>query len=281
MMIDEQHFRGRARSMARRINRLPLKAKMYAFAQLCRLRRQIAGGESARNYLRHRELWHRGIARELAWWQDYLADDPVGRRWQLEAQDAMYPVTDPFLLHHLGGAAEAKLRIIDVGAGPITKIGYTLPGKVLEIVPIDPLAPYYSRLLKRNNIRLPVRTIVGDGESLLEKFKPQSFDFAYACNSLDHSCDPLIVIGNMIKLVRRSGHVLLRHFRNEAEAAAYDGLHQWNFDSQDGDFVIWSGEIRIDVSDHFKALVDTICTTEPAGQFDDWNECILVAMKVR
>jgi hypothetical protein len=33
--------------------------------------------------------------------------------------------------------------------------------------------------------------------------------------------------------------VLLEHFANEAENEAYRGLHQWNFDVQDGDPVLW------------------------------------------
>jgi SAM-dependent methyltransferase len=270
----------KSRSILRGVYRLPLIVKMYTLAEACRLRRLFSGSKAARDHLRHRELWFRGIPNELAWWQHYLSDDPVGRQWQLESQDEMQPVTDQFLVSYFQDIAEKTIRIIDVGAGPITKIGYALEGKKLEIVSIDPLARYYHRLLKRNGIGLPVNTIEGDGESLLKKFGLQSFDIAYACNSLDHSYDPIIVIQNMIQLIRPPGYVLLRHFRNEAEAGAYDGLHQWNFDCEGGRFIIWNARNRIDVSKRFEAVATTICTTEPAGQFDDWNECILVAMRV-
>jgi hypothetical protein len=85
---------------------------------------------------------------------------------------------------------------------------------------------------------------------------------------------------NMIHLVRPGGHVLLRHFRNEAKVGAYHGLHQWNFDCRDGRFMVWQPNSIIDVGDRFGQQIELSCSIEKAGIFDNWNECILVSMKV-
>jgi SAM-dependent methyltransferase len=257
-----------------------LRAQMYALALTARIRGRFAKEESAKIRFRRKALWYRGIVDELDWWRNYLLDDPVGRKWQIDSQDPGCPVTDSFVLKHIISQTKTEIRIIDVGAGPITKIGYTVPGKILRITPVDPLAKHYDSLLRRNGIILPVSTIQGDGENLLQQFCASSFDVAYACNALDHSYDPLTVMQNMIHLVRPGGHVLLRHFRNEAEVGAYHGLHQWNFDCRDGRFIVWQPNFTIDVGDRFGQQIELSCTIEEAGIFDDWNECILVSMKV-
>jgi SAM-dependent methyltransferase len=60
----------------------------------------------------------------------------------------------------------------------------------------------------------PVRTRRCDSERLLDMFEPDSFDVAYASNTLDHSYDPLRAIRQMIAVVRPGGIVLLQHFPN-------------------------------------------------------------------
>ena len=68
---------------------------------------------------------------------------------------------------------------------------------------------------------------------------PNSFDVAYALNTLDHSYEPIRAIQQMVAVVRPGGIVLLQHQPNEAEHASYTGLHQWNFDCADGDCLVW------------------------------------------
>ena len=257
-----------------------LRAQMYALALAAWIRGKVAKEEHAKIRFRQKALWYKGIVDELDWWRNYLLDDPEGRQWQFDSQDPDLPVTDSFVLEHITSQSKTEIGIIDVGAGPITKIGYTVEGKILRIVAVDPLAKHYDNLLRRNGTLLPVSTIQGDGENLLQQFPARSFDLAYACNALDHSYDPLTIMQNMIHLVRPGGHVLLRHFRNEAKAGAYHGLHQWNFDCRDGRFMVWQPNSIIDVGDRFGQQIELSCSIEKAGIFDNWNECILVSMKV-
>jgi len=140
-----------------------------------------------------------------------------------------------------------KISILDVGAGPLTGLGFSYPGKTLTIVPVDPLADEYDQLLRDAGLDPPIRTIRVSGESLLEHFGPRTFDIAYASNSLDHSADPLTIISNMVAVVRAEGVVLLRHKRNEGESAGYGGLHQWNFDVADDSLHLWNNAVEVNV----------------------------------
>ena len=72
----------------------------------------------------------------------------------------------------------------------MTSLGFRYPGKTLTIVPVDPLADEYDRLLSDAGLNPPIRTVRVAGEELLEHFGSRRFDLAYASNSLDHSADP-------------------------------------------------------------------------------------------
>jgi SAM-dependent methyltransferase len=147
------------------------------------------------------------------------------------------------------------ISILDVGAGPLTRLGYRFPGKTLEVVAVDPLAGEYDRLLREAGLVPPVRTIAVAGEELLEHFGSRRFDIAYATNALDHSADPLAIIENMVTLVRPGGAVLLRHKRNEGQSAGYGGLHQWNFDVVGDRLVVWNDASRVDLGTALGARV--------------------------
>jgi SAM-dependent methyltransferase len=155
-----------------------------------------------------------------------------------------------------------EVSVLDVGAGPLTWLGYRYPGKKLTIVSVDPLAADYDQLLRDAGLEPPVRTIRVAGEDLPEHFDPASFDIAYATNALDHSADPLTIISNMLTVVRPGGIVILRHKRNEGQSARYSGLHQWNFDAVDGGLLLWNEAAEIDVGAALAGRAETTAWLE-------------------
>ncbi|HEX5468269.1 MAG TPA: methyltransferase domain-containing protein [Gaiellaceae bacterium] len=198
-----------------------------------------------------RRLWWRTRTRsEVDFWADWLAGAPGTEQWASDRESRLAPDTeigDPLLRAELGRIPDDDVSILDVGAGPLTTVGYHYPGKRLTIVPVDPLADEYDRLLRAAGLVPPIRTIRVAGEELLDHFGAGRFDIAYATNSLDHSADPLGIIGNMAAVVRPGGTVLLRHKRNEGESARYGGLHQWNFDVADDRLLLWNNAEKLDV----------------------------------
>ena len=196
-------------------------------------------------------MWWQGRKRnEVTFWAGWLAGAPGTEQWASDREERLDPETeirDPVVRRELDGNPAEEVSILDVGAGPLTWLGYRYPGKRLTIVPVDPLAAEYDRLLRDAGLEPPVRTIRVAGEDLLEHFRPASFDIAYATNALDHSADPLTIIVNMVAVVRPGGAVILRHKRNEGQSARYSGLHQWNFDAVDGGLLVWNEAAEVDI----------------------------------
>jgi hypothetical protein len=68
------------------------------------------------------------------------------------------------------------VSILDVGAGPITGIGFHYPGKDLALTAVYPLAGEYDRILSAHGLEPPVRTHPLRGQDLLWRFALDSFD---------------------------------------------------------------------------------------------------------
>jgi SAM-dependent methyltransferase len=213
-----------------------------------------------------RLLWRTRAKSEVDFWAGWLTGAPGTEQWADDRELRLAPETeirDPLVRAELERIPAEEISILDVGAGPLTSLGYRYPGKTLTIVPVDPLAEDYARLLRDACLDPPIRTIAVAGEALLEHFASRRFDIAYASNSLDHSADPFTIISNMVSVVRAGGIVLLRHKRNEGESARYGGLHQWNFDAVDGSLLLWNNAVEVNVS---AALEERAATTAWTGQ---------------
>jgi SAM-dependent methyltransferase len=198
-----------------------------------------------------RRVWWRTRKRdEVDFWAAWLVGAPGTEQWTSDREARLAPdteISDPILRRELDRHPAEHVSILDVGSGPLTSVGYRYPGKRLTIVPVDPLADEYDRLLRDAGLVPPIRTIGVAGEDIREHFGPRRFDIAYACNALDHSADPLRIISNMVGVVRPSGVVVLRHKRNEGTQARYGGLHQWNFDVAEGRLLLWNNAVEVDV----------------------------------
>jgi SAM-dependent methyltransferase len=226
--------------------------------------------------LGRRLVWRSRKRTEVDFWADWLAGAPGTEQWASDREarlDSEAEIRDPLVRDELELNPSREISILDVGAGPLTALGYRYPGKILAIVPVDPLADEYDRLLRSVGLEPPVRTIRVAGEDLLEHFGARRFDIAYAVNALDHSADPLEIISNMVALVRPGGSVLLRHKRNEGKSARYSGLHQWNFDVADGALRLWNDAVDVDVGRTFAGRAAT--TAWLAKDFaHDWLDVV-------
>ena len=184
------------------------------------------------------------IKDELSFWEKALADG--GRDWNPDEfrlrTDFDLPLQDE-LRDLISAAPGTTVRILDVGSGPLTRVGRRWPGRDVRITAADPLAEHYHALLRRLGIVPPVPTTFAHGERLLETFPPSQFDLAYASNALDHTYDPLKAIEQMLAVTRPGGCVYLWHFANEGKHNCYKGLHQWNLDTVGNDFIISDGKI--------------------------------------
>jgi SAM-dependent methyltransferase len=213
-----------------------------------------------RSGLGRRLWWRTRTSSEVDFWAGWLVGAPGTEQWASDRESRLDPDTeirDPLVREELERNPAEEVSILDVGAGPVTWLGYRYPGKKLTIVPVDPLADEYDRLLRDAKLDPPIRTIRVAGEALAEHFGSRRFDIAYATNALDHSADPFTIISNMVAVVRTGGVVLLRHKRNEGESARYGGLHQWNFDVVGDGLVVWNEVVQVNVGSALEGRATT------------------------
>jgi len=201
------------------------------------------------------------LAREVQFWRKWLSTK--GMYWPDDYRARFDP--DLPIGGHLAPFIDRVdgeyLRILDVGAGPLTKLGKKHPSKRLEITAIDLLANEYDRLFAEFDVVPPVRTIFADGERLVEQFGPDAFDIVHGQNCIDHMADPHRAIEQMVAVTKPGGYVVLYHAENEGQREQYDQLHQWNFTCEEGAFIIRDRMGRTaNVSERLAAQCDVECT---------------------
>jgi SAM-dependent methyltransferase len=237
----------RARAATRRVV-LPLALPVIGRVQNRRLR-----------HLSDRERWERELGTEVRFWQTYLGE--LAGEDQTNYQRPDYDWSEePVYAAVIDRLPDGPLQILDVGAGPMTAMPKVHAGKQITITAFDPLADEYNARLGELGIEPLVRTHRSTGEELLEHVAAGTFDLAHASNCLDHAYDPGLAVRNMVTAVRPGGLVLLRHERNEAVNEHYLGLHQWNFDVDGDDFILWRPGTRRNLSEELRGLATTEVT---------------------
>jgi len=205
--------------------------------------------------------WKKGLPEELQAWEYLLKEE--GRRWiPSEYRRRMDPQSElqEDLKRLIKAPRGAVVRILDVGAGPLTNLGKKWEGRTLQLFPVDPLAEEYKALLARLGIRPPVLSEPGHGERLVDLFGGEYFDLANASNSLDHSYDPFLAIRQMFAVIKPQCYVYLWHFAHEGVAMGYGGLHQWNFDIKRGDMTLSNGrDCHYSLAKEFKGVGTLEC----------------------
>jgi SAM-dependent methyltransferase len=223
-------------------------------------------------------VWESAKAPEVRWWGRWLATK--GLRWP----DDYHPRLDPeqpledHIIKHLSAPPGSTVSILDVGAGPLTKLGKRWNGRTVQISAVDPLADEYSRLLSDADITPPIQTQPGEVERLTELFPKNYFDLANMQNALDHSHDPLLGIRQMLEVVKPGCYVVLLHAVNEGHNQNYVQLHQWNFRSDNGRFVIWNPHTEIFVDEALGDLAE-VTVEELEGDEDERQAEILVTLR--
>jgi SAM-dependent methyltransferase len=202
-----------------------------------------------------RMLWRLGISSEILFWKNYLQGQ--GWEWNYYYAHQIKPNAplEKMITELLNAPLGSRVRILDVGAGPLTTLGKVWAGRDVELVPVDVLADHYDELLKDLKVVPVVRTIKADAEHLTEAFQEGSFDLVHARNSIDHCHDPVRAIDEMLAVTRPRGWILLRHLPNEATEQARSkstwpgaGFHQWDFFAENGEFWISGPKTRTNIT---------------------------------
>eukprot|EP00747_Dinoflagellata_sp_TGD_P039053 gnl/TRDRNA2_/TRDRNA2_140036_c0_seq2.p1 gnl/TRDRNA2_/TRDRNA2_140036_c0~~gnl/TRDRNA2_/TRDRNA2_140036_c0_seq2.p1 ORF type:complete len:339 (-),score=28.89 gnl/TRDRNA2_/TRDRNA2_140036_c0_seq2:156-1142(-) len=225
------------------------------------------GRRSTRRSLQLRE----GLQHEVRHWFDYLrsasfayykglppgmpfgaamdVSRPLDRRIQHLLSTSSMHVVNKLGVPERG--QRQRVRILDVGSGPMSPLGYAWPGTEVELVAADPLACEYKELRRMLGIAVPdplaceykeLRRMLGiavpdpvaprfaEAEGLAAIFGESSFDAVHCMNALDHAHDPAKGLAEMLRVVRPGSPVILRHRRNESTHTGGVGSHHWDMD---------------------------------------------------
>ena len=202
--------------------------------------------------------WINGIPYEIAFWEGVYSNKKSIEglfRWSKynkEIELAGFNVKQ-FL------SQKKNQIIVDAGCGMSYCNGDKLDGKQLNIYYIDPLAPFYNRIIEKKKLDLPKITF-GFIE-YLSAFIPQKVSLIIVQNALDHSKNPIRGILECIESLEIGGVLYLRHQRNEAETENYRGFHQYNISLDGNEIVIWNKKAKININTFVKDFADTETST--------------------
>lgn len=199
--------------------------------------------------------WERGRLNELTWWERGIKKGGHNSAVFAEQLDPNSPLGAEVADFLPSGKL---VRILDAGAGPMTRLGKTSPGRTLEIVAVDALADDYERMLTEAKVTPLVPTLRCRTEDLSSMFAADSFDLAYARNTIDHHHDAVGALRAMATVVRPGGRLILWHRENEAERAGYHGMHQHNFQIEGGSPVLWNRRQRVALDELFEPTATRI-----------------------
>eukprot|EP00747_Dinoflagellata_sp_TGD_P116564 gnl/TRDRNA2_/TRDRNA2_172417_c0_seq1.p1 gnl/TRDRNA2_/TRDRNA2_172417_c0~~gnl/TRDRNA2_/TRDRNA2_172417_c0_seq1.p1 ORF type:complete len:290 (+),score=52.46 gnl/TRDRNA2_/TRDRNA2_172417_c0_seq1:41-910(+) len=185
--------------------------------------------------------WRASWDSELSFWDDWIKTG--GSSWPENYQRRMnastpFEFADQVLSTKETG--QTSFQVLDVGSGPVTNAGYSMPGFTLALTATDPLADEYSKLWAKHHKAPPAKPVAVKAEELGTKFSKNSFDLVISRNALDHGLDPIKAFKQMVKVVKPGHKVLLINKENEAVTENNTGMHQWNFVNQNDSLVVWN-----------------------------------------
>jgi SAM-dependent methyltransferase len=200
------------------------------------------------------------LKEEIQFWRSWFLSG--GLKWPQDFHERFNP-NQPIQDHvatYIDRIEGNPVRILDVGSGPMTKLGKKHPSREVTITATDLLASEYDRLLSELGVEPLVRTIFANAEKLVEQFGQNTFDIVHAQNSIDHTRHPQVAIMQMLAVCKPQGYVILYHAENEGQTENYHQLHKWNFTCEGGDFIIRDRRGRItNVTKELAAYGEVAC----------------------
>ncbi len=203
--------------------------------------------------------WYEGIEYEVAFWEatykNKKARDSLFK-WSDYGKDISLPGFDvrAFLSANSGNL----LNILDVGCGLSFRSGTKINGMPLPIHYVDPLSPFFNKILDKYRPDLP-KIEFGIMENLSAFYAKESSSLIEIQNALDHSSNPIKGIYESLDVLSIGGVLYLNHHLNEAEAENYRGFHQYNISEENGELKIWNKEKKENINELLQGVASVNC----------------------
>jgi 2-polyprenyl-3-methyl-5-hydroxy-6-metoxy-1,4-benzoquinol methylase len=177
-----------------------------------------------------------GRKKELMYWEKQIIgvgefSDRMAKRLDPSTQKELFPLE---LLPFFNKWQEdlnpvRRLKVLDVGSGPISLLSWGHNSGLLDLVSTDVLADEYKELLEiygHESAIGNIRTVQCSGEKLDSYLDPESFEVIYCNNALDHTTSPRKCLENMTLLVRPRGYIIISGRSREGSFEGWDNVHQ-------------------------------------------------------
>ncbi|MCH1948742.1 hypothetical protein MCJ35_05970 [Enterocloster sp. OA13] len=212
-------------------------------------------------------VWVDNLMEEVGFWCNEVAKKQKGSyAGQMRAEQ--------FSCDRVMSIVKENDIVIDVGCGLVPQYGMELPGGGgVELLSIDPLAPFYNQINQKYADKAP-EIRFGLFEFLSKSLKKGYADIILVDNALDHCIDPFMSILQCLCVLKPGGCLSLKHISNNAVYELYQGLHRWNLDCEQGDFIIWNQENYINVSKRLEGSV-RIDVKQDKESLQGWNNIVV------
>lgn len=205
--------------------------------------------------------WYEGIEYEVAFWEATYKNKKARNslfKWSDYGKDITLPGFD--VCAFLSANNDNLLDILDVGCGLSFRSGTKINGNPLPIHYVDPLAPFFNKILDKYRPDLP-KIEFGILENLSAFYAKESSSLIEIQNALDHSSNPIKGIYESLDVLAIGGVLYLNHHLNEAEAENYRGFHQYNISEENGELKIWNKEKNENINELLQGVASVNCCT--------------------
>ena len=178
----------------------------------------------------------------------------------------------------LGKYVKSGDVLMDIGCALVSGFGEKIPDGYINVLSVDPLAYYYNFMNSLDNLAIEktYRCSFGMFELISDIYGSEFADLIFIRNSMDHSFDPYRGLVKCIYTLKTGGVMKLQHQRAEAVHENWIGLHNWNFDCINNEFVIWNKENAVNVSKQLSDIADIeVRYEEKQNRDDQWIDVLI------
>jgi len=185
----------------------------------------------------------RNVASEIYSYQSLFfikLKDPVAFLESCRRNDSVFPKGIRGVVYKLRDEVFKvnSLLTLEIGSGPNSNLSYWVDKGLLKVIAIDPLADIYEKIMKKLNYDYPIAPIKLTGESLLKKFKEETFHIVFTQNSLDHTENPIICFKNAYVSLKKGGLIFVCSNMKEGTRTSWSGMHKFDIYVEDNNLLL-------------------------------------------
>lgn len=168
-------------------------------------------GEHAQALRTQLLLKRQAIEIEAHYWELVLSTratrnlESIEERFTPEQAEKIFPGD---LLRHIR-AKRAKLKVLDVGCGPVSRLVYGVYRELIYLTAIDVMANSYRNLLQKYNLPVPHYLLSVFAEEASQVMGENVFDVVWCRNTHHQALSPTVFFEELVKTAKPGGVIIV------------------------------------------------------------------------